>query len=224
MPDGQALQARRLRGPLGFPTPPNPRAREPWSGLSVGLLGGSFNPAHIGHYRVAQAALRQLDLDFVWWLVSPQNPLKSPSDMAPLAHRLGSAWSLIGRNPRMLATDIESRLGTHYTADTLAALGQRFPRTRFVWLMGADNLATIHRWQNWQRIFTAMPIAVFPRAPYTLKAVNSKAARVFSAYRQSPAALARYGTAPAWTWIRFPMQAISATEIRRQGEGWPPAS
>jgi len=129
--------------------------------MRVGLLGGSFNPAHEGHRHVAELARRRLRLDQVWLLVSPGNPLKPVAGMAPLAERLASARRLAdGR--RIVATAIEADLGTRYTADTLAALRQRFPRVHFVWLMGADNLVQLPRWRHWLRIAAAMPFAVVP--------------------------------------------------------------
>ena len=128
----------------------------------VGLLGGSFNPAHGGHLHVSREALKRLDLDEVWWLVAPQNPLKAVRGMAPFDKRLAGAKRL-ARDPRIRVLDLERRLGTRYTVDTVAALRRLFPKIRFVWLMGADNLAQIRHWQRWTRIFAALPIAVFAR-------------------------------------------------------------
>src|SRR5205814_9002 len=119
---------------------------------TVGLLGGSFNPAHEGHRHISLYALKMLGLDAVWWMVSPQNPLKSKKDMAPLKTRMQSARD-VSRHPKIFVTDIETHLGTQYTADTLSSLQEHFPRTKFVWLMGTDNLRQIHRWQEWQSIF-----------------------------------------------------------------------
>ncbi|MGI4949349.1 MAG: nicotinate (nicotinamide) nucleotide adenylyltransferase, partial [Janthinobacterium lividum] len=123
----------------------------------VGLLGGSFNPAHVGHRAITLAAIRALALDEAWWLVSPGNPLKTGrADMAPLAARLASARRQARRAP-IRATDVETRLGTRYTVDTLRALVRRYPRTRFVWLMGEDNLAQFHRWRDWRGIARTVP-------------------------------------------------------------------
>src|ERR1041385_303277 len=150
---------------------------------SVGLLGGSVNPAPAGHRHISEIALRYLKLDEIWWLVSPQNPLKPAADMAPLAARLASA-TRHSQHPRMRATAVEEELGTRYTADTLLELRRRFPRTRFVWLMGADNLRQIPRWEAWSTIFHLLPIAVFARPAYDLRALAGKAAIRFKKSRR----------------------------------------
>src|SRR5687768_17184197 len=133
--------------------------------IRVGLLGGSFNPAHKGHRRISLAALRALDLDEIWWLVSSGNPLKPAKGMAPLPARLASARAMARRAP-LRPTAIERELGTRYTVDTLAALQRRYPKRRFVWLMGGDNLAQFHRWRHWRRIARLVPIAVIGRPGY----------------------------------------------------------
>jgi nicotinate-nucleotide adenylyltransferase len=156
--------------------PPGPVAR----GLRIGLLGGSFNPAHDGHLYVSEVALRQLGLDYVWWLVSPQNPLKPVSDMAPLADRLAAARALAGRRPRLIVTDLERTFGTRYTIDTLKALNRRFPEVRFVWLMGSDNLEQFHRWQRWAEIAALVPIAVVIRPGSVLTQLHAKAMQRFA--------------------------------------------
>src|SRR5262245_19769275 len=138
----------------------------------IGLLGGSFNPAHEGHRDISLAALAYLDLDEVWWVVSPQNPLKSEKGMASFAERMAGAQAM-AHHPRIKVTDIEKWLGTRYTADTMRTLVTRFPSYRFVWLMGADNLAQIASWRDWTRIFHLVPIAVFDRPTYTIKALSS---------------------------------------------------
>ncbi|MDR3516953.1 MAG: nicotinate-nucleotide adenylyltransferase [Azospirillaceae bacterium] len=199
-----------------FPVPRPLRGR-PWVGLTVGLLGGSFNPAHDGHRHISLYALRALHLDAVWWLVSPQNPLKPSRGMAALDWRLAAAHK-VARHPRLVITAIEQELGTRYTADTLAALHRRFPRTRFVWLMGADNLAQIARWQRWQRLFDSTAIAVFARPTYSLKALGSRAAQ---RYRRRRIVAARAATLaaqspPAWSFLRNRLHPASATEIRRR--------
>ena len=150
--------------------------------VRVGLLGGSFNPAHAGHRHISLAALRALGLDEVWWLVAPQNPLKPVVGMAPLSERLALARA-VARHPRIRVTDIERRLGVRYTVDTLAALIRLFPRARFVWLMGADNLRQIPQWARWRQVFRTVPIAVFPRNVYAGKATACKAARRFAQAR-----------------------------------------
>jgi len=183
----------------------------------IGLLGGSFNPAHEGHRDISLAALAYLGLDEVWWLVSPQNPLKSARGMASFADRLANAKAMAD-HPRIRVTDIEQELGTRYTADTLRKLVTRFPSYRFVWLMGADNLAQIASWRDWTRIFHLTPIAVFDRPTYTIKALNSLAARRFRRSRRREAALKTLAAtpAPAWVFVHHRLNPISATQIRAE--------
>src|SRR5699024_7513833 len=156
----------------------------PQRGAHVGLLGGSFNPAHRGHAHVALQAMRRLKLDEVWLLVSPQNPLKDPADMAPLDKRLASAQR-IARHPRLKVSAMETLLGTRRTADTLAQLQRCFPGVRFVWIMGADNLQQIHHWGRWKEIFHRVGVAVFDRPSYSLGALSAKAAQRFARHRLS---------------------------------------
>ncbi|MBU6297161.1 MAG: nicotinate-nucleotide adenylyltransferase [Alphaproteobacteria bacterium] len=158
--------------------PPGPVAK----GLRIGLLGGSFNPAHEGHRYVAETALKRLGLAHVWWLVSPQNPLKP--DPAPLATRLAAARALVGRRPRMIVTDVESTLGTRYTIDTLKALHRRFPEVHFVWLMGSDNLEQFHRWRRWADVATLIPIAVVERPGSVLAPLRARAMLRLAHYRR----------------------------------------
>ena len=181
----------------------------------VGLLGGSFNPAHGGHLQLSLEALKRLGLDEVWWLVSPQNPLKSAAGMAPLAARMAEARR-VARHPRIRVTDIETRLGTRYTADTLAALTRRRGDTGFVWLMGADNLEQIPRWKNWRRIFETLPIAVFDRPTYSLKSLRGVAARTFARARRRPEAARMLADArpPAWIFVPMRLNPLSATALR----------
>lgn len=190
-------------------------------GLKVGLLGGSFNPAHEGHLHVTRMCLRALDLDRVWWLVSPQNPLKPDKGMAPFDKRFASAEKM-ARDPRICVSDIEARLGTRYTADTLATLTGRFPQIRFVWLMGADNMIQLPRWSRWRDIVATVPIAVYPRPGFTLKARLSPAAVALRdvTLDASDAALLPSLAAPAVVFLEGPESPQSATSIRRQG-GWP---
>lgn len=182
----------------------------------IGLLGGSFNPAHPGHLHAARVALRRLRLDQVWLLVSPGNPLKPVAGMAPLRERLRSAGS-IADGRRVVATAIEARLRTRYTYDTLRALRRRFPRVRFVWLMGADNLVQLPRWQHWTEIAGLMPFAVVPRPSYNHRALAGRAARrLRPAMRRSRAAPALASLrAPAWTFLPVRQNPLSATELRR---------
>jgi nicotinate-nucleotide adenylyltransferase len=184
--------------------------------LRIGLLCGSFNPAHEGHLHISRLALQRLRLDYVWWLVSPQNPLKPVRGMAALAERLRTAHAIARGHPRVRVSAIEARLGTRYTVDTLAALRRHFPATRFVWLMGADNLAQIPRWRGWSRIFHLVAIAVFARGSYGMKALAGMAAKRFRRFRVSPGSA--YGLAakapPAWAFLPTPLHAASATAIR----------
>jgi nicotinate-nucleotide adenylyltransferase len=159
--------------------PPGPIAR----GLRIGLLGGSFNPAHEGHLYVAEVARKWLGLDYVWWLVAPQNPLKPEEGMAPLGERLKAAQKLVGRQPRIIVTDVEARLGSRYTIDTLKALHRRFPEARFVWLMGSDNLEQFHHWRNWAEIARRVPIAVVLRPGSVLAPLKAKAVHRFGLKR-----------------------------------------
>ena len=181
----------------------------------MGVLGGSFNPAHGGHQHIARLALRRLRLHQVWLLVSPGNPLKAAKGMAPLADRLASA-AAVADGRRVVATGIEARLHTRYTFDTLRALRQRFPRVRFVWLMGADNLVQLPRWQRWTGIAGTMPFAVMPRPTYNARALASQAAqRLRHALHPARMAPALAGLAPpAWTFLPARQNGASATALR----------
>ena len=201
------LDLPRLRTALG--------GRLPAPGQRIGLLGGSFNPAHAGHLEISRAALGRLGLDRVWWLVSPQNPLKPLSDMAPLAPRLAGARAQ-ARDSRILALALESALGSAYTADTVTLLVRRFPHCRFVWLMGADNLIQVSDWKDWETIFRTIAVAVFDRPSYSLRALAATAARRF-AHRRLPESAARglaQRTPPAWVFIHQRLSPESSTRIR----------
>jgi nicotinate-nucleotide adenylyltransferase len=184
----------------------------------VGLLGGSFNPAHEGHLHISVEALKRLQLDEIWWLVSPQNPLKSRDGMAEFADRFDSA-AMMARHPRIVVSAIENELGTRYTADTLAALQRRFARTRFVWLMGADNLAQFHRWKFWQRLIMRAPIAVLDREGYSNKALFGTAARRMERWRvgADKAGLLADLNTPAWVYLPIRRHPASSTAIRAEG-------
>ena len=184
-------------------------------GKRIGLLGGSFNPAHKGHLHITLGALNRLKLDEVWWMVSPQNPLKAASGMGDLGFRMKSAKEL-AEDPRIVVTDIESQMGTVYTVDTLEALKKKFPKHKFVWLMGADNLRQIPKWRGWQRIFRMVPIAIFPRPSYSRRALAGKASRRFRRFQIKPTRAPRLATmrAPAWVFLRTQPNTTSATRIR----------
>jgi nicotinate (nicotinamide) nucleotide adenylyltransferase/ribosome silencing factor RsfS/YbeB/iojap len=183
------------------------------------LLGGSFNPAHGGHLHISELALKLLDLDQIWWLVSPQNPLKPVDGMAPFPVRLERARRIAETDPRILVTDLESRLASsRYTADSLKALRRRFPRLRFVWLMGGDNLVQIPKWQRWPEIFRTVPIAVFDRPSYSLKALSGPAAKRFARYRVPASDERRLAEMepPAWVFFHTRLDDRSATRIRSE--------
>ena len=190
----------------------------PGRGLRIGLLGGSFNPAHGGHLHISLLALKRLRLDALWWLVSPRNPLKPEAGMAPLAQRLAAARA-VARHPAITVTDLERSLGTAYTADTLRALKTRFPGVRFVWIMGADNLVQIARWRDWTAIFEAVPIAIFARPSYSLRALAGKAAARYRSARLPPGkgGVLAGSPPPAWIFFHERLHRASATEIRAAG-------
>ena len=189
--------------------------------MRVGLLGGSFNPAHGGHRRISLFALDALGLDEVWWLVSPGNPLKSKAGMAPLAARLASAASR-ARGTRIRPTAIERELGTRYTLDTSRALRRRYPKVQFIWLMGSDNLAQFHRWKAWRAIARTMPIAVIARPGYEGAAFASPAGAWLGRFRRPAASLrTRAGwSAPALIYLRFDPDSRSATALRAADPHW----
>lgn len=186
------------------------------AGMTIGLLGGSFDPPHEGHRQISLQALKRLRLSQLWWLVSPQNPLKSRSNA--IDSRLEAA-RLLARHSRIKVLDLERRLGTRYTADTLRALKARYPRVRFVWLMGADNLEQIREWYDWQAIFHAVPVAVFDRPGFGLRAAASLAARRYQRFRydESDAAGLAAARPPAWALIHAPRLALSSTALRERG-------
>ncbi len=183
----------------------------------IGLLGGSFDPAHEGHVHITREALKRFDLDRVWWLVSPGNPLKARGP-APMKQRMARAQELM-QDPRVLVTDIEVGLGTRYTAETLAALMQRKAGVRFVWLMGADNLAQLHLWQDWQWIMEHVPVGVLARPGDRISARTSLAAKLYARQRISGRAshILGHAAAPAWCFVNVPMVAQSSSSIRAQG-------
>lgn len=188
------------------------------AGQVIGLLGGSFDPAHDGHVHISQAALKRFGLHRLWWLVSPGNPLKRHGP-APLAERMDAARAIM-RHPRVTVTDIEARLATQYTAQTIGALRRRYRGVRFVWIMGADNLAQFHRWHDWRWIIETVPIGVIARPGQRLAARRSPAA---NAYRDAriPARASHvlgYMEAPAWSFINLPMSDQSSSAIRARGE------
>ncbi|MEM9973510.1 MAG: nicotinate-nucleotide adenylyltransferase [Pseudomonadota bacterium] len=188
-------------------------------GMTVGLLGGSFDPPHRGHAHLTREALKRFGLDRVWWLVTPGNPLKAHGP-APLAQRLAAARAMMD-HPRVVITDLERALGTRYTAETLERLQRAYPGVRFVWLMGADNLADFHRWDRWQSIMAHVPVGVIARPVQRIAARTSPAAARFERYRLRGREAARLAgaTPPRWCFVNVPLDASSSTEIRAKG-GW----
>ncbi len=188
-------------------------------GQRVGLLGGSFNPPHEAHKLVTEIALRRLGLDFVWWIVTPGNPLKSHDGLAPLAERLESCRKLVGGDPRIRITSFEAELPSAYTAATLAYLKLRYPAVRFVWLMGADNLAAFHNWQDWRSIAAAMPVAVVDRPGWHMQGMASPMARAFGRQfiPERRAAILSKQQPPCWTFLTGPLSHLSSTAIRFGG-------
>jgi nicotinate-nucleotide adenylyltransferase len=186
-------------------------------GLRVGLYGGSFNPAHEGHAHVAETAKRRLGLDRVIWLVSPQNPLKARHETADLAERMAGARAL-AKGPGMIVSDIETRLGSAYTIDTVRALKARFPGVKFVWIMGADSLASFHRWRGWTQIMRETPVAIVSRPWISLKSRFAPAAQRFARYRLPSTAAMRLADTqpPAWIFLfgRFNFQSSTALRER----------
>lgn len=183
--------------------------------MRVGLLGGSFNPAHAGHLHVAKLARKRFGLDQVWLMVSPGNPLKPARGMAPFAERLASVQALAdGR--RIVATAIEAKIGTRYTWATLARLHRLFPRVDFVWLMGADNLEDFARWQHWQRIAARTALGVLPRPEHNMEALAGRAAHRLRQARLPAHAASSLAAAqtPAWIFLPAAQNALSATALR----------
>jgi len=185
--------------------------------MRVGLYGGSFNPGHQGHAHVAETAKRRLRLDRVIWLVSPQNPLKAAHETADLAQRMAGARAL-AKGPGMIVSDVETRLGSAYTIDTVRALKQRFPGVKFVWIMGADSLASFHRWRGWTQIMREVPVAVVSRPWISLKSRFSPAAARFARFRRPPgeAPILADLAPPAWIFLFGRFNFMSSTALRER--------
>ncbi len=184
----------------------------------IGLLGGSFNPAHEGHLHISLMALQRLGLDQVWWLVSPSNPLKESRDLASYDSRLDEARAM-ARHPRIKVSDFEAQAGTRYTIHTLRSLMRRFGGVRFVWIAGADILTQMPLWRDWEAIFQTVPIAIFDRPTYSLKALSGLAAQRFGRAYLSPRRAAKLAeqTPPAWMFIHGRRNPASATKLREGG-------
>ncbi len=187
-------------------------------GLRVGLLGGSSDPPHAGHLHISKWALKEFGLDQVWWLVSPGNPLKTEGP-APIERRVAASRDLVD-HPRIKVTDLERRLGTRYTAATVSALKAKYPNVRFVWLMGADNLADFHKWDRWADIMNMVPVGVLSRPGEQLSAGCSPTARRFAHARLSArrSTALPFRQAPCWSLLTGPMVKMSSTSLRAAGK------
>lgn len=184
-------------------------------GMVIGLFGGSFNPPHAGHALVAEIALRRLGLDQLWWMVTPGNPLKNRAELAPLATRIKACEALVS-DPRIKITAFEQSFGVTYTANTLRLIKAKNPLAKFIWVMGADNLRSFHRWQNWRKIAETFPIAVIDRPGATLAYLSSTMAQAYSQARvdEDDAGILWTKTAPAWMFIHGPRSTLSSTALR----------
>ncbi|WP_075627368.1 nicotinate-nucleotide adenylyltransferase [Xaviernesmea oryzae] len=189
-------------------------------GMIVGLFGGSFNPPHAGHQLVADIALRRLRLQQLWWMVTPGNPLKSRSNLAPLSERIAASEAMV-HDPRIKVTAFEASLPASFTAQTIERIRARNPAVRFIWIMGADNLMSFDRWQRWREIVGKVPIAVIDRPGATLSYLSSKMARTFDYARvdEEDAATLAFRRAPAWTFIHGPRSPLSSTALRAARAG-----
>jgi nicotinate-nucleotide adenylyltransferase len=185
--------------------------------MVVGLLGGSFDPAHEGHVHITREALKRMGLDQVWWLVTPANPLKARQP-APMADRMTRAKAVM-QHPRVKITALEARLGTRTTIDTVTRLRAIYPGVTFVWLMGADNLVQFHRWDRWRDILRSVAVGVLARPGAGVSARLSVAARAFRVHRVARGENLRGRAPPVWAFVNLPMTDASSTAIRAQG-GW----
>lgn len=192
-------------------------APKPAQARKVGLLGGSFNPAHEGHRHISLLALKRLELDAVWWLISPGNPLKDHSELAGLQTRIATARAVMKNHPRLCVSTFEIKHGLTYTAQTLARLVPRHRDIRFVWLMGGDNLATIHHWRDWPDIFRLVRVAVIDRPGTRYRALASVAATRFTSCRIDEAEAHRLAELepPAWVYLCGPTSPLSSTALRK---------
>jgi nicotinate-nucleotide adenylyltransferase len=198
----------RVKAPLVF------------AGQRVGIMGGTFNPPHEGHAIVAEAAVKRLGLDQLWFVVTPGNPLKRNGGLPPLADRMQAAQRF-ARGPRMKITGFEADLGTPYTAATLAFLKRRYPGVHFVWVMGADNLASFHRWQHWRQIAASFPIAIIDRPGWRHAGLSSPTVAALAGKRipETEAGGLPFKNTPAWTFLTTKLSTLSSTELRKRQAG-----
>ena len=190
-------------------------------GMRIGLLGGSYNPPHAAHRAISLFAMKRLRLDRIWWLVSPGNPLKAQGGLHDLRERTEAARR-IANDPRIDVTCLEAVIGTRYTVDTITYLRRRCSGLRFVWIMGADNLAQFHRWENWRRIASEVPIAVIDRPPQSFRALAAPAARTLASYRiaENDAGMLATRRAPAWVFLTGLKLNLSSTRLRNPDGSW----
>jgi nicotinate-nucleotide adenylyltransferase len=183
--------------------------------MRIGLLGGSFNPAHEGHLHISMEAIKRLHLHKLWWLITPGNPLKSATSLAPLQERFAQAL-LLARHPKIEVTAFEAGLPSPYACDTLGFLRQRHPAVHFVWIMGGDNLAQFHKWRNWTEIFASIPIFIADRPTFRYPALASPAARRFAGAYVQESRLGRLAVSapPVWSYVSLPLCHSSSTAIR----------
>ncbi len=191
------------------------------NGMRIGLLGGSFNPPHVAHRAISLFAIKRLRLDRVWWLVTPGNPLKQQGALRDLAQRTEAAREMAD-DPRIDISCLESVIGTRYTVDTITYLRRRAGGLRFVWIMGADNLAQFHRWENWRRIASEVPIAVIDRPPQSFRALAAPAAQALARYRipENQAGRLADRRAPAWVFLTGMKLNLSSTGLRNPDGSW----
>jgi nicotinate-nucleotide adenylyltransferase len=211
MRDGPVVAGRKNPSPYAWPKLPTHAP-----GMAIGLFGGSFNPPHAAHLLVTLEALRRLRLDRVWWLVTPGNPLKERRELAPLPERLAAARRL-ARHPRVIVTALEAGIGTRYTLDTLRSIRRRAFGVRFVWIMGADNLAGFHRWRGWRHIVELMPIAVLDRPGFSRSVLTSRLAATFGTRRlpERAAPCLAATLPPAWIFLHQRLSPLSSTMLRQ---------
>ena len=191
------------------------------NGMRIGLLGGSFNPPHVAHRAISLFAIKRLKLDRVWWLVTPGNPLKENGALRDLGQRAKAAREMAD-DPRIDISCLESVIGTRYTVDTVSYLRRRAPGLRFVWIMGADNLAQFHRWENWRRIASEVPIAVIDRPPQSFRALAAPAAQALARYRlpENQAGRLAEQRPPAWVFLTGMKLSLSSTGLRNPDGSW----
>lgn len=189
--------------------------------MRVGLLGGSFNPPHAAHRAISQFALKRLQLDRVWWLLTPGNPLKNHDGLRALAERAEAAQR-VADDPRIDISCLEAVIGTRYTVDTIIQLRRRVAGVHFVWIMGADNLAQFHRWKDWRRIASDVPIAVIDRPPQSFRALAAPAALALARYRlpENQATRLADQQAPAWVFLTGMKSKLSSTGLRNPDGSW----